>query len=412
MDESDLIRKAQEGDEAALAKLFESHGPALRGVAFKILKDEDDVDDALQSVRIKAWEKIGTFDPHRGAKVSTWLHTITKNVCIDLFRKQKRRPEGGEEQESKGGSEGIRPTGKKGWIESDDDPKNLLIAAEDEREQAKKVEEARKIKEQRKSWLYNQGMERILGHVRPEFLKAIRSKWHIIRPDKDFLKGVLTKGLLTDPEPEFEDLIRVVEEKYPHAKHGLPRPNKPGERITDKPSVRFSLDPHFSYQRTEDIDGKRKSEFDLIWIEILAPKSPQVAERFLDKAEKDLSRLGFDDRFRESYLKNAELQFEKYLRPMATRVAGEILDEFCRILGEIHGDHLWRILVTDPETGVEDEVARTDLEAIISSRKTPRVSNAISHKAKGSVIAKFLDADKDGEKRIFERIKSRHRRGK
>jgi hypothetical protein len=189
-------------------------------------------------------------------------------------------------------------------------------------------------------------------------------------------------------------------------------PNRPGKRITEKPSVQFFLDPHFSYQRTEEIDGEPKSDFDLIQINILAPGSPQDAKRCLDKANRDLSRLGFDDRFRKSYLKNAELQFEKYLRPMATRIAGEILDEFCRILGEIRGDHLWGVLVTDPATGVKDEVARTDLEEIISSRKTPRELIAISHKAKGSIIAKFLDADEKEEKRIYERIMSRHRRGK
>jgi RNA polymerase sigma factor (sigma-70 family) len=435
MDESDLILKAQVGDEAALAKLFKSHGPAIRGVALKILKDEAGVDEALQIIRIKVWRKIRTFDPHKGAKLSTWLHTITKNTCLDVLREQKRRPEGGEEQESEGGGEWVRPTGKNGWIEYDDDPKNLLIAAEDEREQAKKVEEARKTKEQRKSWLYDQGRDRILRHIRPEFFKAIQSKWHI-RPDKDFLKGVLIKGLSPDPEEELGVLRGAPEKVALHDKHVLLPPNKPGERITDKPSVQFCLDPHYFYRRTccelpmmegtGNIDGKphrlkrafpeeigeRKSEFDLIRIKILAPGSPQDAKRFLDKAKRDLSRLGFDDRFMKSYLKNAELQFEKYLRPMATRIAGEILDEFCRILGEIRGDHLWRILVTDPETGVKDEVARTDLEAIISSRKTPRASIAISHKAKGSIIAKFLDADKDEEKRIFERIMSRRRRGK
>lgn len=439
MDESDLILKAKEGDKAALAELFESHGPALRGVAFKILKDEDGVNDALQIVWVKVLEKIGTFDPHKGAKFSTWLHTITKNTCLDVLRKRKRRPEEGEEgeeQESEGGGEWINPTGKKGWIEHEEDPRNLLIVQEDKHERAEKVEEARKIKELRKSQLFDQGRERILRHVRPEFLKAIQSKWHI-RPDKDFLKGVLTKELLTDSEPEFEDLIKVVEEKYPHAKHGLPRPNKPSERITEKPSVQYYLDPSFSYRKTrgelpemegtgkingephrlerafpEKISGERESEFDLIRIKILAPGTHQDAKRFLDKAKRDLSRLGFDDRFRKSYLKNTELQFEKYLRPMSTRMAGEILDEFCRILGDIRGDQLWSILVTDPKTGVKGEVARTDLEAIISSRKTPRASIAISHKAKGLIITKFLDADENEEKKIIERIMSRRRRGK
>jgi len=399
MDESDLILKAKEGDKAALAELFDLHGPALRGVAFKILKEEDGVGDALQIVWVKVLENIGTFDPHKGAKLSTWLHTITKNTCLDVLRKRKRRPEEGEEgeegeeQESEGGSEWISPTGKKGWIEHEDDPRELLIAAENERE----LEEARKRIEQ----IESQFRERILIHVRPAFFKAIRDKWHI-RADKDFLKGLLTKDLLTDPESEFEGLIRMVEQEYPQAKHGLPRSNEPGERITEKPSVQFFLDPQFSYRN--DTEGNRKTEFDLIRIEILAPGSSQGAQRFLDKAERDLARLGFDDRFRESYRENANLAFEKYLRSISTLVAGEILDEFCSILERIRGDFLWGILVTDPETGEGEEVARLYLQA--------RGTTVISLQEKGAIISKFLDVDRKEEKRLIERIKARYYMGK
>jgi hypothetical protein len=63
MDESDLIRKAQEGEGEALSSIFREHEDDLRGISFKILKNTDDVEDALQAVRIKVWQKIGTFDP-------------------------------------------------------------------------------------------------------------------------------------------------------------------------------------------------------------------------------------------------------------------------------------------------------------------------------------------------------------
>ena len=105
MDESDPIRKAQEGNEEALSDILKKHESYLRGVAFKVLKNDDDVDDALQAVRIRVWKKIGAFDPDKGVKLSTWLYRITKRVCIGMLRS----PDDGK----------LHPGDQ--WAESDDD---------------------------------------------------------------------------------------------------------------------------------------------------------------------------------------------------------------------------------------------------------------------------------------------------
>lgn len=148
MTESDLIRKAHEGDEASFSSIIEEHESDLRGVAFKILKDDDDVDDAMQAVRIKVWEKIGTFDPGKGAKLSTWLHTITKRTCLDQIKKHKvgtseTEKKGEEEQENEAEDKWISPTGKKGWIEHEEDPRNILLVKEGEQKRAEMTQRVR-----------------------------------------------------------------------------------------------------------------------------------------------------------------------------------------------------------------------------------------------------------------------------
>jgi RNA polymerase sigma factor (sigma-70 family) len=129
MTESDLIRKANEGDEASFSSIIEEHESDLRGVAFKILKNDEDVKDALQIVQVKVWKKIGTFDPSKGAKFSTWLHTITKNTCLDVLRKRNvKSTEPAEENQGELG----------------DDPLEILIAKENEREQDEDERQERK----------------------------------------------------------------------------------------------------------------------------------------------------------------------------------------------------------------------------------------------------------------------------
>lgn len=144
--ESDLVRKSKEGDKGAFSSIIREHESNLRGVAFKILKNDADVEDALQTAWTKVWRNIGTFDPSKGAKFSTWLHTITKNTCLDVLRKRKdKTTEPVEDNQGElGDDEEIGQTGKQGYTESDDDPREILIAKENERERDEDEQQERK----------------------------------------------------------------------------------------------------------------------------------------------------------------------------------------------------------------------------------------------------------------------------
>lgn len=78
------------GDQNAFGDLFTRHRERLWAVAVRTLGDSDDAADALQDAMISAFRRAGSF---RGdAAVTTWLHRIVVNACLDLLRRRAARP--------------------------------------------------------------------------------------------------------------------------------------------------------------------------------------------------------------------------------------------------------------------------------------------------------------------------------
>ncbi|TDC62088.1 sigma-70 family RNA polymerase sigma factor [Actinomadura sp. GC306] len=64
-------------------------GP-LAGYCYRLLGSAADTDDAVQETLIRASSRWEQYDPSR-ARLSTWVHRIATNVCIDMLRAAKRR---------------------------------------------------------------------------------------------------------------------------------------------------------------------------------------------------------------------------------------------------------------------------------------------------------------------------------
>ncbi|MGP4028385.1 RNA polymerase subunit sigma-70 [Actinomadura sp. 3N407] len=62
----------------------------LTGYCYRLLGSAADTDDAVQETLIRASSRRDRFDPSR-ARLSTWVHRIATNVCIDMLRAAKRR---------------------------------------------------------------------------------------------------------------------------------------------------------------------------------------------------------------------------------------------------------------------------------------------------------------------------------
>ncbi len=78
------------GDPDAFAQLARLHTGRLYAVALRTLGDREEAADAVQDALVSAYRRAETF---RGdAKVSTWLHRVAVNACLDRLRRQAVRP--------------------------------------------------------------------------------------------------------------------------------------------------------------------------------------------------------------------------------------------------------------------------------------------------------------------------------
>jgi len=85
----DLLRAHVAGDPDAFALLFARHRNRLWGIALRTMRDPDEAADALQEAMISAFRRAGGF---RGdAAVTTWLHRIVVNACLDRIRRNAVR---------------------------------------------------------------------------------------------------------------------------------------------------------------------------------------------------------------------------------------------------------------------------------------------------------------------------------
>ncbi|MDT4986706.1 MAG: polymerase sigma-70 factor, subfamily [Micromonosporaceae bacterium] len=89
-DDAALLRAHAAGDTDAFAELVRRHRDRLWAVALRTLGEREEAADALQDALLSAYRAAGRF---RGeAAVTTWLHRIVVNSCLDRLRRRQARP--------------------------------------------------------------------------------------------------------------------------------------------------------------------------------------------------------------------------------------------------------------------------------------------------------------------------------
>ena len=87
--DTDLLARHVEGDPNAFGELVRRHRDRLWAVALRTLGDREEAADAVQDALVSAYRAAHTF---RGqSAVTTWLHRITVNACLDRARKAASR---------------------------------------------------------------------------------------------------------------------------------------------------------------------------------------------------------------------------------------------------------------------------------------------------------------------------------
>ena len=121
--DAELLAAHVAGDPDAFARLFTRHRDRLWAVALRTMGNPHDAADGLQDGLVSAYRRADSF---RGdAAVTTWLHRVVVNACLDRIRAAKvRRTEAlPDDLDETGGRGSVRTaTGER------DDPEQAAIA--------------------------------------------------------------------------------------------------------------------------------------------------------------------------------------------------------------------------------------------------------------------------------------------
>ena len=88
-----LLQAHADGDPDAFGELVRRHQDRLWAVALRTLGDREEAADALQDALVSAFRAGRGGAAFRGdSAVTTWLHRIVVNACLDRVRRRAARP--------------------------------------------------------------------------------------------------------------------------------------------------------------------------------------------------------------------------------------------------------------------------------------------------------------------------------
>jgi len=87
LNDTDLIVRAQKGDESAFEELVYRYDRNVLSITIKYANNEDDAKDLYQEVFIRVYRGLKNF--RFQSEFSTWLFRITTNVCLTYKSKSK-----------------------------------------------------------------------------------------------------------------------------------------------------------------------------------------------------------------------------------------------------------------------------------------------------------------------------------
>src|SRR6201999_456932 len=88
--DAELIASHAAGVPHAFAEIVRRHRDRMWAVALRTLRDPEEAADALQDAFISAFRAASSFRAE--SQVTTWLHRIVVNACLDRVRRRQARP--------------------------------------------------------------------------------------------------------------------------------------------------------------------------------------------------------------------------------------------------------------------------------------------------------------------------------
>jgi RNA polymerase sigma-70 factor (ECF subfamily) len=87
-EDSRLARKVQKGDRQAFETLLAKYERPIFSFTYHFFQDRALCEDLTQETFLRVYRFIGSFRPKE--KLSTWIFTIAKNLCIDELRRRQK----------------------------------------------------------------------------------------------------------------------------------------------------------------------------------------------------------------------------------------------------------------------------------------------------------------------------------
>ena len=89
--DADLIQASKRGDLSAFEEIYAAHAGRMKSIAFHLLADRADAEDAVQEAFLKIYKAAGAIQFDSG--LGPWIYRILLNCCYDTGRKRKRQAE-------------------------------------------------------------------------------------------------------------------------------------------------------------------------------------------------------------------------------------------------------------------------------------------------------------------------------
>src|SRR5690349_19665381 len=87
--DDELIAEVRVGDQEAFAVLVDRYKRPVYNLAYRLLGNPNDAEDAAQETFVRAYTRLATYEPD--GRFGAWLSAICSHWCIDTMRARRRR---------------------------------------------------------------------------------------------------------------------------------------------------------------------------------------------------------------------------------------------------------------------------------------------------------------------------------
>jgi len=89
--DAEMAELCRRGDRLGYERLYETHSARMKSIAWNMLRNRQDAEDAVQDTFVKVQRSIHTYNGQ--ASFSTWVYRILVNTCTDTQRSRQRQTE-------------------------------------------------------------------------------------------------------------------------------------------------------------------------------------------------------------------------------------------------------------------------------------------------------------------------------